>query len=339
MEKFKIVTYNSSVGSDKAEVELAVLGRGGKDDYIHIHVPTGDDEAFYREAADADGICAWTPMGLEEYKKLEKCKIIVAPAIGADRFELSGATECGIAIANVPDYCGEDVAFHTVALMLDCVKKITFFDRSVREGKWDSKGCGKAYRMTGKVYGLASFGRIPQRVMEMMTPFGVSFAAYDPFVPDEVFEKFGVKRAETLEKLFEMSDYVSVHTPYMPATHHIIGEKQLSCMKDGGIVVITGRGGVVDEDALLKALNSGKLSAVGTDVIEDEVTNKSVLMDHPAVVMTPHCGFYTEDASVSLKTQVMEQIIDTLRTGEPPKHLLNKDVLGKARFEKQLVIG
>lgn len=334
MSRFKIVTYNSSVGSDEAETEMKVLREGGYDDFDHIHVPTGDEETFYNEASDADGICAWTPMGLEEYKRLENCKIIVAPAIGADRFELSGATECGIAIANVPDYCGEDVAFHTVAMMLDCVKKITMLDRTVREGKWNDKLCGKVYRMTGKTYGFASFGRIPQRVSEMMKPYGVKFVAYDPFAPDSVFEDNGVKRVDSMEELFEKSDFVSVHTPYMPATHHIISEKQINRMKDGGIIVITGRGGVVDELALLKALDSGKLASVACDVIEDEINNTSVLMGHPKVIMTPHCGYYSEDASKELKKQVMEQIVETVREGKPPKHLINKDVLGKARFEK-----
>lgn len=335
MGKFKIVTYNSSVGSGDAELEWSILNRGGEGEFEHVHVDTGNEEVFYKEAADADGICAWTPMARAEYERLKQCKIIVAPAIGADRFDLRDATECGIAIANVPDYCGEDVAFHTVAMMLDCVKKITFLDRTVRGGKWDDKLCGKSFRMAGKTYGLASFGRIPQRVVEMMRPFGVDFIAYDPFVPDSVFSDNRVSRAETLEELFEKSDFISVHTPYMPATHHIIGEKQINLMKDGGILVVTGRGGVVDEEAVLKALDGGKLANVGTDVIEDEINNSSVLMGHPKVVMTPHCGYYSEDASADLKTQVFEQIVETVRDHNPPKHLLNKDVLGKARFESK----
>lgn len=335
MSKFKIVTYNSSVGSGDAELEWSILDREGKGQFEHVHVEPGNEEAFYKAAADADGICAWTPMARAEYERLKQCKIIVAPAIGADRFDLCDATECGIAIANVPDYCGEDVAFHTVAMILDCVKKITFLDRTVRDGRWDDKLCGKSFRMVGKTYGLASFGRIPQRVVEMMRPFGVDFIAYDPFIPDSVFSDNRVNQAQTLEELFEKSDFVSVHTPYMPATHHIIGEEQINRMKDGGILVITGRGGVVDEEAVLKALDGGKLENAGLDVIEDEINNSSVLMGHPKVVMTPHCGYYSEDASADLKTQVFEQIVETLRDHNPPKHLLNKDVLGKARFENK----
>ena len=334
MSKFKIVTYNSSVGSGDAEIELGILRDGLNGDFKHIHIATGDEKAFYKEALDADAICAWTPMAFEEYNKLGKCKIIVAPAIGADRFNLPDATKFGIAIANVPDYCGEDVAFHTVAMMLDCIKKITFLDRTVRSGKWNDKLCGKVFRMTDKVYGLASFGHIPQRVVEMMRPFGVKFIAYDPFVPDDVFKNNNVCRANTLEELFEKSDFISVHTPYMPATHHIIGEKQINCMKNGGIIVITGRGGVVDEEALLKALDSGKIVNVGTDVIEDEINHKSVILGHPNVVMTPHCGYYSEDASANLKRQVMMQIVEVLGEHKQPKHLLNKEVIGKARFEK-----
>ena len=167
----------------------------------------------------------------------------------------------------------------------------------------------------------------------MKRTFGVNFIAYDPFIPDSMFSGHYVDRAETLEELFEKSDFVSVHTPYMPATHHIIGKDQINRMKDGGLLVITGRGGVVDEGAVLKALDGGKLANIGTDVIEDEINNTSVLIGHPKVVMTPHCGYYSEDASADLKTQVFEQIVETVRDHNPPKHLLNKEVLGKARFE------
>ena len=145
----------------------------------------------------------------------------------------------------------------------------------------------------------------------------------------------GVERAETAEQLFAESDYVSVHTPHMDATHHMIGKKQLDLMKDGSVIVITGRGGVVDEEALKEALLSGKVGCAGIDVIEDEIKNTSVLRGLDNVVMTPHSAYYTEDSGDDLRRKTIEAIVYTVREKKAPKNLINKDVLGRARFEKE----
>lgn len=326
MGKYKLVTYNSNVGKHD-EFEMSLLREGGHDDFYHVHVDGNDDERFLKEAEDADAVCAWLDMDLQRYMRLKKCKVIVAPAIGADKFNLADATECGICIANVPDYCMEEVALHTVALVLDCARRLTMFDRTIKAGDWDDSICGKVYRMSGKTYGIVAFGRIPQKVAAMMKGFGVNVVGYDPFAKDEVFESAGVKRIDDLNELFKLSDYISIHTPYMKATHHMIGKEQFDCMKGDGIIVVTGRGGVVDENALLDAINEGKVASAGLDVIEDETNHESVLKDLSNVIMTPHCGYYSEDARFDLRRKVIEQIIDVVRNHRPPKNLMNKDVL------------
>ncbi len=331
--RYKIVTYGSTVGRE-GSVERETLSRGGFDDFELVYVPGNDDELFFEEAGNADGICAWVYLSGKDYERLPECKVIVAPAIGVDRFDLAGATENGICIANIPDYCLEEVAVHTLAIMMDCCRKVTFIDRLVRNGIWEASSPWPMYRMAGRTYGLMSFGHIPQRVAELIRPLGPKIVAYDPYVPDEVFASKGVERAASIEELFARSDYVSVHTPHLPSTHHSIGDEAFEAFHDGGIIVVTGRGGVVDEEALKRALDSGKVSCAGLDVIEDEVNNESVLMGHDKVVMTSHVAYYTEDASIDLKRKAMEQIIDVVRNGKPPVNLVNKDVLGRARFEK-----
>lgn len=332
MSKYKIVTYNTIVGRER-DIEEGVLRRGGFDDFELVYVD-GNEEAFLKAAEDADGLCVWTYLDKSKFERLSKCKIVVSPGIGVDRFNLKDATDCGVCIANIPDYCVEDVAVHTVALMLDCTRKLTFLDRDVRKGGWKVLKCGRMYRMTGRTYGLMSFGHIPQRVAELIKPFGVRVMAYDPFVPDKVFEKSGVERAETVEGLFAESDYISVHTPHMDATHHMIGKKQLELMKDGSMIVISGRGGVVDEEALREALLSGKVECAGIDVIEDEINNTSVLIGMDNVVMTPHSAYYTEDSSKDLRRKTIETIVHTVREKKAPVNLINKDVLGRARFKR-----
>lgn len=332
MDKYKIVTYGTTVGRE-GKIEREVLEEGGYSDFELVHVPGNDDERFFEEAKDADGICAWLYLKGDDYDRLPKCKVIVAPAIGTDRFELSAATARGICVANIPDYCVEEVAMHTLALMMDCCRKITFFDRRVRHGEWEASSPWPIYRMKDRVYGLMSFGHIPQRVAEMIRPLGAKIMAYDPFVADEVFKYCGVTRAETVEELLSEANYISVHTPHLPATHHLIGKEQLDMLQDGAIIVVTGRGGVVDEEALKSALINGKVSCAGIDVIEDEINNGSVLRGMDNVIMTSHVGYYSEDASDDLKRKAMEQIVSVVREGKPPKNLLNKDVLGQARFE------
>lgn len=334
MSKYKIVAFNTIVGRNSTSVEEDVISEGGFNDFTFVHVYGENKKAFLQEAADADGIVAWTYLGSEEWKSMPKCKIIVSPGIGIDRFDLKEATESGVFVANVPDYCVEEVAVHTVAMLLDCTRKLTNLDRTLRNGIWKVMSCGKMYRMKGKTYGLMSFGHIPQRITELMKPFGVSFVTYDPFVSDELLEKYGVKRAISIEELFSISDYISVHTPYMKATHHIIGREQLECMKDEAILVVTGRGGVIDEDALKEALDRGKPVMAGIDVIEDEVNYQSVLRGVENVVMTPHSAYYSEEANEDLRRKTIEQIVEVVRNKKPPHNLMNKEVLGKSRMEK-----
>ena len=333
MDRFKIVTYNTLVGKN-TDVEKEVLSHGGYDDFTLVRVEGNDDEAFLKEAEDADGVCAWVRLDKPAFERLKKLKIVVAPAIGVDPFDIGAATEHGVCVANIPDYCLEEVAVHTVSLMLDCSRKLTFLDRSVKSGQWNDRACGKMYRMRGRTYGLVSFGRIPQRVSELMKPFGVNVIAYDPFASDEVFRKFGVERVKSMEEIFTRSDYISVHTPHTPATHHIIGKKQFDLVKEDGIIVLAGRGGVVNEVALKDALCSGKIACAGVDVIEDEKGYSSVLIQLDNVVITPHCAYYSESSSIDLRRKAMEQIVSVVRNKEAPANLVNKDVLGHARFEK-----
>lgn len=162
---------------------------------------------------------------------------------------------------------------------------------------------------------------------------GVSIVYLD--VTDEVFEQAGVQKVDTLEELFRISDVVSVHTPLLPATYHMSGKEELSYAKPGQLIVCSGRGGVVDEEALKEALESGRIRAAGIDVIEDESQASSVLKGMDQVIMTPHAAYYSEGSIVEDREKSLMQIIEVLEERKSPTYLCNKDVIGNARFEKE----
>ncbi|MDR0884899.1 MAG: C-terminal binding protein [Clostridiales Family XIII bacterium] len=336
---YKVVLYNTEgVGID---VEEDVLRQAGcYDDFELIRIDGDKDEEFFKEAEDADGvIIVYIEMNRVNLEKLKHCKVLTIHAIGVNNIDLPAAADLGICVGNVPTYCLEEVALHTVTLILDGVRKITQMDEKVRAGQWpDVTGCGKIFSTVGKTYGLVAFGNIPQRVAEMVQTFGMNVIAYDPFAPDAAFKKLGVKRIDSIEELFAQSDFISVHTPLLPTTHHMIGKAQFDAIKPGAIFAVTGRGGVVDEDALKEAIESGKVAFAGLDVLENEVSLTSVstgspLMGMEQVIMTPHVAYYSEESLVQCRIDAMKQIIEVLKDKKLPSHLVNKDVAGKARFQ------
>jgi len=326
MNDFKIVLYNTE--GTGTFIEEQVLQHRGQKNFKLIRISGNKDEEFLKEAADADGVSiVYFNMDETAMTKLARCRIIAAQCIGVNNIDLPAATRRGIFVSNVPDYCIEEVAVHTLGLVLDCARRITQLDRSVQAGVWDFESAGKIHRTKGKTYGLVSFGSIPRRVAELLKPFGMTLIAYDPFVSDEVFKTAGVERAESLEDLLSCCDYISVHTPLSPQTKHMIGKAQLSRIKPGAVLVCTGRGGVIDEADLKEALLSGTIAAVAMDVIEDEIQYTSELIGLKNVIITPHAAYYSEEALDEVRTKAMAQVIQVLVDKELPKYLVNKDMI------------
>lgn len=332
MAKCKIV-WDDIITNDDLELEKEILISNGMKDCEAVRVSNKDIDEFLSQAADADAICAYLPLGLNEFKRLARCKVVAAPALGIDPYDLDAATEEGICICNAPEYCIDEVATHTIALLMDCVRRISRMDRRIRTGAWDWEERGVQHRLRGSTYGLVSFGNIPRRIVSMLNGFELNFIVYDPFVTDEVLGNCGVRRVESLEELFSQSDMISVHTPYNTFTHHMIGKEQFDHIKEGALFVVTGRGGVVDEAALKESIITGKIPAAALDVIEDETTSHSVLLNMPEVVLTPHYGYYSEESTLELRTTNVLQIIDVLRDKKLPRYLVNKQVAQKLKYK------
>ena len=326
MATYKIVYDRDSGVVTELSIEYALLQRMPLKNEYELHLCSVKDGSFFKEASDADGVSAFIPFTEEVLDRMPACRVVAVPALGTDFIHRKPAVERGICMCNVPSYCVEEVAAHTAALLLDGVRRIARQDRRLKEGYWDWEERGRQRRLSSTTYGLVSFGAIPRRAAAMMKGFGVGLAAYDPFLTDDIFEKMGVRRAGSIEELFSICDMVSVHTPYTPQTRHMISDAQFAAIPDSMILVVTGRGGVVDEEALKRAIESGKISAAGLDVIEDEVEYRSVLTSMKEVTLTPHCAYYSEEAEKELRETNLLEILDVLEDGKLPRNLVNKEL-------------
>lgn len=327
----KVILFDKSCADDLT-VEHELLRQRGLEDRYELVKAELDSAEFKKTAEIAEGICAYTMMSPERLSSFPRAKVVALPALGADLAQAEAATEKGLYICNAPNYCGEDVAIHSVALILSCVRQITCFDRSLKEGRWNIHEGGELHRLSTMTHGLVSFGRIPREVARIMRDgFHVKLKAYDPNIPDGVFEEMGVERVGSIEELMSTCDIVSVHTPLFPDTHHLIGKKQFDAIADPIVFVVTSRGGVVCEDDLKSAIEAGKVLAAGVDVIEDEVHFQSVLTDMPQVTQTPHVAYYSVESDRALRIINLTDILNVLEDGKAPDNLLNRDVIGKTR--------
>lgn len=331
MEK-QVILYDLSCAND-LDVENEVLKkRGLQDKYELVKLPL-DSEAFLKCAATADAACIYTPLTEDRLSQFPNAKVIAIPAVGADHAHKDAADKAGICICNAPTYCVEEVATHSVALILACARKIACFDRSTKKGEWNIHAGGDMHRLSEMKHGLISFGRIPREVARMMKDgFHVSVKAYDPNLPDSVFEEAGVERASTMEELFATCDIVSVHTPLFPDTYHMVGKKQFDAIQKPIIFVVTSRGGVVVEPDLKAAIEAGKVEVAGIDVVEDEQNFKSILTDMPEVTQTPHVAYYSVESDRSLREINISDIIEVLEDRRLPQDTINKELGANARF-------
>lgn len=256
-------------------------------------------------------------------KKLPKLKIISLQSIGYDEIDVKAARKYGIDVTNAPGYCSEDVATHAVALLLALARQIPLFNCETHEGKWNPYAGSIMHRLSGKRAGLCSFGNIPQKEVPMLKGFGIQVSSFDPGRDKEYMSERGVEKCETLEQLLKTSDFVFLHTPLFPETFHMIDEHALSIMKKGAVLINVSRGALIDQNALVRALKNGKLSAAGLDVLEDEENRHTELFDMDNVIITPHSAFLSEDSLKQSRRMALEQLVSRLSKGARPEFLVN----------------
>ncbi len=282
-------------------------------------------------AQDADAVLnTYAKMPAEVLRALKRCRHIARYGIGVDTVDMPVATELGIMVTNVPDYCVDEVSDHAMALLLAVARKVVSSSVRVRQGEWSMKATQPMYRLRGQTLGLVGFGKIPRAVAPKAQAFGLSVIAFDPYLPADAGAALGVRMVD-LPTLLRESDMVSVHAPLTPQTRWLIDEQALQAMKPTAILVNTSRGPLVKEEALVEALEQGWIAGAGLDVVETEPPvpgSKLCMLEN--LVLTPHTAFYSEQSLVELQTKAAQEVARVLR-GEPPLSLVNKAVLQRPK--------
>lgn len=235
-----------------------------------------------------------------------KLKLIIRGGVGVDNIDVKYAEENGIAVRNTPGASSQSVAELAMGHMFACTRYISIAGHTMREGKWEKKAYGKGIELQGKTLGIIGFGRIGQHLGVMAKAIGMNVVAYSTTRRPEVEAKFGIPYV-TLEELLAQSDFISLHSPAAPGAP-LINADTIAKMKDGVVIINTSRGANVDEDALLAALESGKVRAAGLDVYADEPTANAALYSHPMVSCTPHIGAATVEAQKRIGTEIVDII-------------------------------
>ncbi len=284
-------------------------------------------EGILKVASQADAlIVTYGKITADVIAGLEKCKVIGRFGLGVDNIDVEAATNAGIAVVYVPDYCVDEVSDHAMALLLDLARKVSFSNRLVQSGRWEMSAVAPLSRLRGRTMGLAGFGRIPRALAPKAQAFGLKVIAYDPYVDKADAAALGVEVVD-FKTLLRTSDYISIHVPMMPETKHLFNADAFRQMKPEALIVNTARGPLVDTDALAKALDADHLAGAALDVmpVEPPPAN-SPLLGRDNVILTPHTAFYSVEALDELQAKAARGVVDVL-TGEKPAYPINPDVL------------
>ncbi|MFM2281813.1 MAG: hypothetical protein RLZZ444_4044 [Pseudomonadota bacterium] len=269
------------------------------------------------------------PITADLIAQLPKCKIIARYGIGVDTIDVDAATQAGIIVTNNPTYCVDEVADHAMALVLAAARKVVFYDRAVRAGEWAPIAGKPIKRLRGVTIGLVGYGNIARQVAARAAGFGMDILFSDPFVSADTPNVIG--RKVELDELLVASDIISLHPPLNAATRGMFNQAVFEAMKRSAILVNVSRGGLVDMDALVAALDKGLIAGCALDTFETEPLQD----DHPLrgrenVILTPHAAWYSEDALELLHRGAPSEVRRVL-TGEWPIHVVNPAVRGRTR--------
>lgn len=282
------------------------------------------DEAAVLEATRyADAIMTqFAPITAKVIDHLHRCRAIVRYGIGVDNVDLAAARANGIPVVNIPDYCVDEVADHSVALLLALVRKIPQTSAQVRSGIWSITPFSPIHALSRQTIGVVGLGRIGQAVAARLRPFGATLLAYDPFVAADVVAMTGMTLVDW-DTLLEQCDAFTLHLPLTNDTLHMFDRSAFQSMKSGAILVNCSRGGLVDTAALVDALRCGRLSGAGIDTLEREPADPGhPLLSFPQVFVTSHCAWYSEESLRRVQVYAAREVACALK-GERLQHVVN----------------
>ena len=338
MARFKVVAQRPAgvsydLGGGSYELEMESLAPIGAE---IVEVPAATVREFLEGARDSDAIIArGSRITREIITGLEKCKVIALGSVGADLVDVVAATERGIPVTNVPDIFIEEVADHTMMLILATFRRLTTMDRFVREARWDEGRplLSRYPRLMGQTLGFISFGHVARATAVRAQPFGVRMLAYDPYIEELTMSRYGVEPVG-LAELLKRSDIVSMHAPSTQEAYHMLTDEHFALMKPGSIFVNNGRGPTVDETALIGALQEGRIAMAGLDVLEQEPPDpENPLLHMDNVILSPHVASASARMAPETRRRVGQEISLVL-TGRWPRTCVNPSVLEKTDLRR-----
>lgn len=288
--------------------------------------PSSEEEVLIEVCKDAEALFVeYAGITRRLIAKISRCRIIAVAAVGVDNVDVFAASEAGIWVTNVPDYCTDEVADHAMALLLSCTRQIPSFSDRAKTGKWDA-GWLRPVSLNGLTVGIVGFGRIGRAVARRLVPFGCRIVAYDPYVNSEdvpesvVFVDF--------ETLLRESDIITIHVPLCPETANLFSKRAFDLVKKGAYLINTSRGRVVNEDDLYQALVEGRIAGAALDVLQHEPpADSNPLISLPNVLITPHVAYFSERAMREVRIRTAEEIALVL-SGRRPRNPVNDPVSG-----------
>ena len=307
----KILISSSSFGIDGSVIETLK-----KEGFTVVLNPykrkLTEDELIELLDKDVVGLIAGTEKITERVMQNAKSlKVISRYGVGVDNIDMEAAKRRGIIVCTTPDAPTQAVAELTLALILNLYRRIGEVDRSLRSDKWTPL-MGRL--LSGKTLGIIGLGRIGKALVKLTQPFKLKIVGHEPFPEDEFVSSYGIELA-SLEKVLSESDIVSLHVPLTEETYHLIGKKELALMKPDAIIVNTARGNLIDENALIDALETGIIGGAAFDVFEAEpYYGKLKVFDN--VILTPHIGTYAKETRVRMEREAVENLLNILKGGQ-----------------------
>jgi D-3-phosphoglycerate dehydrogenase len=279
--------------------------------------PVETIDALIAEHQPAAILTCWATVSAAAIASSAPLRVVSRMGVGLDNIAVSAATDRGVQVTNVPDYCVAEVSDHAVGLALAWTRGLVAADREVRGGRWNPAGA-RLRRLSNLTCGVIGYGRIGRATAAKLRALGARVVISDPHPPADT----GGIEVMSLDGLLAASDIVVLHAPLIPHTHHLIGERELALLPEGAFVINVSRGGLIDTAALLASLQTGHLGGAGLDVLEEEPTVPAELLAHPGVIVTPHIAFASDASVIDLRRSAAEEVVRVLR-GEPARYPCN----------------
>lgn len=297
----------------KENIELCPRNCRSEDELIeHIRLADGIIDQFF-------------PITRRAIENLEKCRVIAVYGIGTNQIDMHAASEKGIMVVNVPDYCIDEVATHALALILNCARAVSDYGGLVKAGDWAYMRL-KLHRFSSSTVGIMGLGAIGKSVAKKLAGFDVKLLGYDPYVSAESMASLGIAKC-SIEELFKESDFITLHMPLTDQTREMVSTGLIGLMKPTAYLINVSRGGLVDEKALLLALNESRIAGAALDVLGQEPPAQDhEIVNHPRAIVTPHIAWYSDESYKELREKVAQSVADVLHN-RPPRSIANKHLL------------